>query len=141
MTPEELMQRAHEAAKNAYAPYSRFRVGAALKMTSGKVICGINVENRSYGLTNCAERTAIFTALSMGERNIQAIAVAGPNSHEPLPPCGACRQVISEFCDSETPLYYDDGNGSYISSTVGELYPANSLMNLAGEGRKHQSQL
>jgi len=141
MTPEELMERAHEAAKNAYAPYSGFRVGAALEMASGRVICGANVENRSYGLSNCAERTAIFTALSMGERDIRAVAVAGPDSREPLPPCGACRQVISEFCDSETPLYYDDGNGSYLSSTVGKIYPANSLMNLAGKSRKRQNRL
>ncbi len=133
MKPKELMRRAYEAAKNAYAPYSKFRVGAALEMASGKIICGVNVENRSYGLTNCAERTAIFTALSMGERNIRAIAIAGPDSREPLPPCGACRQVISEFCDSETPLYYDDGEKAYLSSTVGEIYPANSLMNLASK--------
>jgi len=131
MKPEKLMQNAHKAAKNAYAPYSEFRVGAALEMASGKIICGANVENRSYGLSNCAERTAIFTALTMGERVIRAIAVAGPDSSEPLPPCGACRQVISEFCNSETPLYYDDGNGSYLSTTVGKIYPANSLMNLA----------
>ena len=133
MKAQELMQRAHEAAKNAYAPYSEFRVGAALEMAGGEIICGVNVENRSYGLSNCAERTAIFTALTMGKRDIRAIAVAGPDSREPLPPCGACRQVISEFCDSRTPLYYDDGNGAYLSSTVGELYPANSLMGLAGK--------
>jgi len=131
MKPEKLMQRAHEAAKNAYAPYSKFRVGAALEMGSGRIICGANVENRSYGLSNCAERTAIFTAIAMGERDIRAIAVAGPDSQEPLPPCGGCRQVISEFCGSETPLYYSDGNGAYLSSTVGEIYPANSLMDLA----------
>lgn len=125
-----LMNEAHEAAKSAYAPYSNFRVGAALAMADGSIVRGINVENRSFGLSNCAERTAIFTTLTAGNRDIQAIAVAGPDAWEPLPPCGACRQVMSEFCPAETPVFYDDGDGGYITSSVGELYPANALMDL-----------
>ena len=131
MKAEDLMKKATEAAENAYAPYSRFRVGAALEMGDGTVITGVNVENRSYGLSNCAERTAIFTAINQGKKDILSISIAGPDAWEPLPPCGACRQVISEFCSSDTPIYYDDGKGGFISSSVGELYPANSLMDMA----------
>jgi cytidine deaminase len=131
MNADKLMKEAKKAAGNAYAPYSRFRVGAALQLTDGTIVTGVNVENRSFGLSNCAERTAIFTAVNMGRKDIQAIAIAGPDAWEPLPPCGACRQVMSEFCPEETPVFYDDGKGGFITSTVGELYPANSLMNMA----------
>ena len=133
MNAKELMTIAGEAAPNAYAPYSSFRVGAALLMGDGSVITGVNVENRSYGLTNCAERTAIFTALTQGKKEIRAIAVAGPDSKVPLPPCGACRQVISEFCPPEMPLYYDDGAGGHIESSVKKLYPDDSLQGLSEE--------
>ena len=128
---EKLMNEARAAAAGAYAPYSRFRVGAALAMGDGTIVRGINVENRSFGLSNCAERTAIFTTLTAGNRDIRAIAVAGPDAWEPLPPCGACRQVMSEFCPPETPVFYDDGKGGYVTSSVAELYPANSLMDLS----------
>jgi len=131
MDAEKLMKEAGKAAEKAYAPYSRFRVGAALQMGDGTVISGVNVENRSFGLSNCAERSAIFTAISQGKKDIRGIAIAGPDAWEPLPPCGACRQVISEFCPPETPIYYDDGQGGFITSSVGALYPANSLMDMA----------
>ncbi len=131
MNAEELMKEAAKAAKNAYAPYSKFRVGAALQMADGTVITGVNVENRSFGLSNCAERTAIFTAVNLGRTDITGIAIAGPDAWEPLPPCGACRQVITEFCPADIPVYYDNGNGGFITSSVGELYPANSLMDMA----------
>ncbi len=131
MNPAELMNKARKAAENAYAPYSKFRVGAALQMADGTVITGVNVENRSYGLSNCAERTALFTAMTIGNKDVRGIAVAGPDAWEPLPPCGACRQVISEFCTPDTPIYYDDGEGGFVISSVGELYPANSLMDMA----------
>ncbi len=132
---EKLMEEARAAAQGAYAPYSKFRVGAALAMGDGTVVRGINVENRSFGLSNCAERTAIFTTLTAGNKDIRAIAVAGPDSWEPLPPCGACRQVMSEFCPAETPVFYDDGKGGYVTSSVGKLYPANSLMDLSKKQR------
>lgn len=134
MKAADLMKDAQRAAENAYAPYSKFRVGAALQMSDGSVITGVNVENRSFGLSNCAERTALFTAMTLGRNDVEAIAVAGPDAWEPLPPCGACRQVITEFCGPEIPVFYDDGNGGFVVSSVGELYPANSLMDLSEKG-------
>ena len=131
MNAADLMKEARRVAENAYAPYSKFRVGAALEMADGTIITGVNVENRSYGLSNCAERTALFTAMTIGKKDVRAIAVAGPDAWEPLPPCGACRQVISEFCTPDTPIYYDDGSGGHVNSSVGELYPANALMDMA----------
>ena len=91
-----LVAAARRAARNAHAPYSRFRVGAAVLAGSGKTYAGGNVENASYGLACCAERTAIFAAVSAGERRIAAVAVYTPTPR-PVTPCGACRQVINEF--------------------------------------------
>lgn len=91
----KLIAIAKAAQKNAHAPYSKFRVGAALLTKSGKVFTGVNVENASYGLANCAERVAIGKAVSEGHRKFQAIAVVAPSAA--LSPCGACRQVMSEF--------------------------------------------
>lgn len=93
---KELIEKAKEAARNSYSPYSRFKVGAALITKSGKIYSGTNVENASYGLANCAERTAVFKAVSEGEREITAIAVF-TDTKKLTPPCGACRQVLSEF--------------------------------------------
>ena len=93
---QELMNNAKDAAKNSYSPFSRFAVGAAVITTSGKIYKGCNVENSSFGLTNCAERTAIFKAVSEGEREILAVAIYSPNS-DSCYPCGACRQVLYEF--------------------------------------------
>ena len=93
---QELMNNAKEAAKNSYSPFSRFAVGAAVITPSGKIYKGCNVENSSFGLTNCAERTAIFKAVSEGEREILAVAIYSPNS-DSCYPCGACRQVLYEF--------------------------------------------
>ena len=91
-----LEQTARSAGKKAYAPYSKFRVGAAVLTASGKIFSGCNVENASYGLCNCAERSAIFAAVAAGERRITAVAVHTPTV-KPTMPCGACRQVIHEF--------------------------------------------
>ena len=91
-----LLQAAKEARLRAYAPYSHFPVGAAVQTAGGKIYTGCNIENASYGLTNCAERTAIFTAVAAGEQELQAIAVVA-NTPEPVAPCGACRQVMAEF--------------------------------------------
>ena len=93
---QELMNNAKDAAKNSYSPFSRFAVGAAVITSSGKIYRGCNVENSSFGLTNCAERTAIFKAVSEGEREILAVAIYSPNS-DSCYPCGACRQVLYEF--------------------------------------------
>ena len=93
----KLIAAAKAVQKNAHAPYSKFRVGAALLTKSGKVYTGVNVENASYGLTNCAERVAVGKAVSEGHRKFQAIAVVAPSAA--LSPCGACRQVLAEFGD------------------------------------------
>ena len=91
----KLLAAARRAQRRAHAPYSKFRVGAALWTKSGKIFTGCNVENASYGLTNCAERTAVFKAVSEGHRKFKAIAVVAPS--DALSPCGACRQVLAEF--------------------------------------------
>ena len=91
----KLIATAKAAQRNAHAPYSKFQVGAALLTKSGKVYTGVNVENASYGLTNCAERVAVGKAVSEGHRKFQAIAVVAPSTA--LSPCGACRQVLAEF--------------------------------------------
>jgi cytidine deaminase len=102
-----LRQRAAEAAAQAYAPYSHFRVGAAILLESGEIFTGCNVENSSFGLTNCAERSAIFTAVSKlgGGIRIRALAVANLN-HAASAPCGACRQVLLEFSTPETWIFF-----------------------------------
>ena len=100
---KRLYELALEARRRAYCPYSHFAVGAALLTKSGKVYLGCNIENQSYGATNCAERTAIFKAVSAGDKDFEAIAVCGAMEGEepskPAPPCGICRQVMTEFCD------------------------------------------
>ena len=95
-TALSLLQRAREARANAYAPYSNFPVGAALLAMDGRVFTGVNVENASYGLATCAERTAVAKAMSEGARDFQAIAVVGPEDTVACPPCGSCRQILHE---------------------------------------------
>jgi len=92
-----LFSAAQEAAQKSYSPYSKFRVGAAILCDDGSVVTGTNVENRSFGLTICAERSAVVAAIGAGKRNFKAIAIATPDSTYPVSPCGACRQVLSEF--------------------------------------------
>lgn len=104
MTDKELLELAIEARKMSYAPYSGFHVGAALLGKSGKVYKGCNVENAAYSPTNCAERTAVFKAVSEGEREFVAIAIVGGKGEELsecCAPCGVCRQVLAEFCDED----------------------------------------
>jgi len=104
---EELLASAAEAALNSYSPYSRFRVGAALRLTNGAVVTGTNVENVSYGLTICAERSALVSAVSQfgPEVRIEAVAVANLNDAA-SPPCGACRQVLAEFILPDAPVIF-----------------------------------
>ncbi len=120
-TARSLLDRAREARAHAYAPYSRFPVGAALLAADGRVFTGVNVENASYGLGNCAERTAIFKAVSEGVRDFAAIAVTGPEDGVECSPCGACRQVLFEF-GPDMALVLASGDGVRLY-TVRELLP------------------
>lgn len=104
MTVDSLVQQAITIRERAYVPYSKFPVGAALLTKSGKVYTGCNIENASYSLTCCAERTAIFKAVSDGETEFTAMAVAA-DTDRPVPPCGACRQVMSEFFQPDMPIH------------------------------------
>jgi len=122
-TARTLLGRAREARRFAYAPYSRFSVGAALLAEDGRVFTGCNIENASYGLTNCAERVAIGKAVSEGARTFAAIAVVGPEDDAPCAPCGACRQVLAEF-GLALPVITPDGKpGGFTATTVGGLLP------------------
>jgi cytidine deaminase len=103
----------------AYAPYSHYAVGAALLMADGRIFTGVNVENASYGLTNCAERTAVFKAVSEGARQIMAVAVATENAGSP---CGACRQVLAEFA-GDVPVWLVDATGNGRQTTLYALLP------------------
>lgn len=121
---EELLERAKAAREFAYAPYSKYRVGAALLCEDGSIFSGCNIENVSYGLTNCAERSALFAAVSQGKQKFSAIAIAA-DATAPWP-CGACRQVLSEFAP-KIPVYITWGNGSHATSSLDELLPHSFL--------------
>jgi cytidine deaminase len=116
---QDLVARAIEARKNAYAPYSNYQVGAALLARSGKVYTGCNVENAVYPLTICAERAAVVKAVSEGERSFVAIAVASENGGSP---CGSCRQVLREFGE-KTVVLIADTTGDYRETSVADLLP------------------
>ena len=122
MKKEQLIEEAIKASEYAYVPYSKFPVGAALLGEDGKVYQGCNIENSAYSMTNCAERTAFFKAISQGITSFKALAVTG-NTEGPISPCGACRQVIAEFCDGEMPVYLTNLNGAIQETTVAELLP------------------
>lgn len=120
----ELLKEAAEAASQAYCPYSGYHVGAALITTDGVVYRGCNVENASYGLTNCAERTALFAAIANGHRSFSALAVVSSGDNAPYP-CGACRQVLAEFCGPELPVWIaaHDRLDTAECITLGDLLP------------------
>ena len=128
---DTLIPQAWEAAKNAYVPYSSFQVGAALLTKSGVVYPGCNIENSAYGPTNCAERTAVFSAVARGEREFAAIAVVGkftdgsPAGGDGFAyPCGVCRQVLAEFCSPKDFLVLlENAQGERKALTLGELLP------------------
>ncbi len=109
---ETLLEQAREAAQNSYSPYSGFRVGAALRLTNGEIVTGANVENISYGLTICAERSALVSAVSRfgPEIRIEAVAVANLND-KASPPCGACRQMLAEFILPDAPVLFPGADG------------------------------
>lgn len=124
MNSEELVSKARAAMQHAYSPYSHFPVGAAILYKDGEVIEGVNVENVSFGATNCAERTALFTGVTRGYRkdDVAAIAIAG-DTETFLPPCSICRQVMVELCGYETPVYLSDKHGKIMELTIKELVP------------------
>ena len=126
MIPEKLIEMALDAMQRAYAPYSGYKVGAALLCKDGSVYCGCNIENASYSPTNCAERTAFFKAIYDGHREFTAIAVCGGKDgviNGGFPPCGVCRQVMREFCEDDFLIYMVGPGGSYETVTLSQLLP------------------
>ena len=128
---DALFLEARKAADFAYAPYSNFRVGAALLAEDGKVYSGCNVENRSYGLTICAERNAVLQAVAKGQLKFTAIAISTPDSPVPVGPCGACRQVLSEFMDADAKVRFGGSGPQRVDTSMGDLLPHDSLHDLA----------
>ncbi|MDD8017624.1 MAG: cytidine deaminase [Bacteroidota bacterium] len=122
-TRDELISRATQAKKNAYAPYSKFRVGAAILTDDGTIFDGSNVENASYGLTICAERNAVFQAVHAKKRKITAVAVTSDEKTF-ITPCGACRQVIAEFADPDTEIILITVDGKWKVVKFGKIFPA-----------------
>ena len=119
------------AAGRSYSPYSRFRVGATLRCVDGSVFSGTNIENRSFGLTTCAERNALATAIGEGKLDFDLIVVATPDAGYPVSPCGACRQVLSEFMAPEAAVVFGSSAEDLVVTTVGQLYPHDALHELA----------
>jgi cytidine deaminase len=119
---EKLMQAAIQAKSHAYVPYSKFPVGAALLCEDEVIVAGCNVENASYGLCNCAERTALFTAVAEGRRSFFGLAVIA-DTEEPVAPCGACRQVLVEFCPPDMKVWLSNLKGEVMETTVSALLP------------------
>ncbi len=118
---EKLIEKAKEARNRSYSPYSRFPIGAALLTEDGEIFTGTNIENASYGLTNCAERTAIFKAVSEGYRKFKMLAVVA-DTKRPVPPCGACRQVINEF-GGKIRVIMANLEGDIVELTGADLLP------------------
>lgn len=119
---DELIETAKMARKRAYVPYSKFAVGAALLTTDGKVYHGCNIENAAYSMCNCAERTALFKAYSEGDQDYEMLVVIA-DTKKPVPPCGACRQVISELCPKDMRIILTNLQGDRKEYTVEELLP------------------
>lgn len=126
MNPKRLVQEAQKAQKSAYAPYSQFKVGAALLTKEGKLFVGSNIENSSFSLTCCAERVAIFKAVSEGNVTFSKLAIIA-NSEGPISPCGACRQVMAEFFDDDVNIYLTNLKGELRVTSISQLLP-NSFM-------------
>jgi len=122
MDYRKLAKIAIDARQNAYVPYSKFKVGAAVITDDGSIYTGCNIENASYGATNCAERTAIFKAISEGHKKIKAIAIVGDMSTNTYP-CGICRQVIAEFATKDINIILVKNEDNYIIKTMEEILP------------------
>lgn len=127
---KKLYDTALNVAKNAYVPYSKFHVGAAILLPDDTIQTGINIENRSFGATNCAERTALFSAIEKGYKTFKAIAVATPDADYPVAPCGICRQVLTEFAPGNTPVIFGNTYENRVETTLDELYTYDSLHEL-----------
>lgn len=121
MNMDSLLAEARQVRDKAYAPYSKFAVGAALRTKSGRVFCGCNVENLSFGLTSCAERNAVFAAVAAGEKEFEAVVIVA-DSKEPVTPCGACRQVMAEF-GLDLEVCSSNLQGETYTATLRELLP------------------
>lgn len=122
MEHKNLIREALKYRENAYVPYSNFKVGASVLMDDGKIYGGCNIENASYGATNCAERTAIFRAVAEGNKKLKAIAVVGDLSTH-TSPCGICRQVISEFADRDTDIILIKNEEEYLVKKLEDILP------------------
>lgn len=122
-TLELLLAAARRAARRAYAPYSRFRVGSALRLKQGEIVTGVNVENASYGMTICAERSALVRAITEHGPGIRIVAIAVANLNEaPSPPCGACRQMLAEFTETDAPVAFPAADGLRVLPFA-EIFP------------------
>jgi cytidine deaminase len=122
LNKNDLIEEAKKARSMAYVPYSKFQVGAALLTNDDKVYLGCNIENAAYSMTNCAERTAMFKAFSEGDKDYKAIAVVA-DTERPVPPCGACRQVMAELCPQDMKVYLTNLKGDIQELTVKDLLP------------------
>lgn len=126
MDKKDLFMLAKDAMKNSYAPYSKYNVGAALLCKNGSIYKGCNIENASYSVTNCAERTALFSAIASGEKEFVAICVVGGKNGEITDyamPCGVCRQALADFCDADFKIYVGISEDKIKEFTLGELLP------------------
>lgn len=122
MEKSRLIEEAKLAREKAYVPYSKFKVGAALLTTEGKIYHGCNIENAAYSMCNCAERTALFAAYSEGEKDFDTLCVIA-DTKRPVPPCGACRQVIAELCPGDMKVILTNLQGDVEETTVEKLLP------------------
>lgn len=122
MNIENLIEESKKAREKAFVPYSKFGVGAALLTTDGKVYHGCNIENAAYSMCNCAERSALFSAYSQGDRDFTMLAVVA-DTERPCSPCGACRQVIAELCPQDMKVVLTNLKGDILETTVAELLP------------------
>ena len=136
MDKKDLFILAKEAMKNSYAPYSNYNVGAALLCKNGNKYKGCNIENASYSITNCAERTALFSAVANGEKEFVAICVVGGKNGEITDyafPCGVCRQALAEFCDADFKVFVGKNEDDIKEFTLGELLPCSFDKSKLGE--------